>query len=79
MNHQGQLKRSQGESEDYMKEFNGYYYCFSHSQFDHGLCSIAEIDRTTAKKAAIAMGARLYIVKYRNGVQQGKKKRISLT
>lgn len=45
-----------------MKELNGYYYCFSHSQCDHGLCSIAEIDRITAKKAAIAMGARLYML-----------------
>lgn len=62
-----------------MKKLNGYYYCFSHSSYEHGLCSIAEASREMAKRAAINLGARLYIVKYRNGIQQGKKKRIPLT
>lgn len=62
-----------------MKELNGYYYCFSYSNNEHGLCSIAEVNREMAKRAAINSGARLYIVKYRKGIQQGKKKRIPLT
>lgn len=57
-----------------MKKLNGYYYCFSHSSYEHGLCSIAEVSREMAKRAAINLGARLYIVKYRNGIQQGKKR-----
>lgn len=35
--------------------------------------------REEAIQAAKREGARLYLVRYRNGQQQGKKKRISLT
>lgn len=59
------------------KELNGYYYCFSFDDCSHDLYSIAEMSRKEAILDAIDNGVRLYLVKYRKGVQQGKKKRIS--
>lgn len=58
------------------KELNGYYYCFSFSDCSYDLYSIAEMSRKEAIFNAIDNGVRLYLVKYRKGIQQGKKKRI---
>lgn len=58
------------------KELNGYYYCFSFDDRSHDLYSIAEMSRKEAIYTAIDNGVRLYLVKYRNGIQQGKKQRI---
>lgn len=61
------------------KELNGYYYCLSYDQEYHQVCSIANMTRREAIQAARREGVRLYLVKYRNGRQQGKKKRIPVT
>ena len=58
------------------KELNGYYYCFSFDDCSYDLYSIAEMSRKEAIFNAIDNGVRLYLVKYRKGIQQGKKKRI---
>lgn len=60
------------------KKLNGYYYCLSYSDEHHEVCSITNATREEAIQAAKREGARLYLVRYRNGQQQGKKKRISL-
>lgn len=56
------------------KELNGYYYCFSFSDCSYDLYSIAEMSRKEAIFNAIDNGVRLYLVKYRKGIQQGKKR-----
>lgn len=58
------------------KKLNGYYYCLSYSDEHHEVCSIANATREEAIQAAKREGARLYLVRYRNDQQQGKKKRI---
>lgn len=58
------------------KKLNGYYYCFSFDDWNHDLYSIVEMSRREAILTAIDNGVRLYLVKYRNGIQQGKKQRI---
>ncbi len=60
------------------KKLNGYYYCLSYSDEHHEVCSIANATREEAIQAARRGGARLYLVRYRNDQQQGKKKRIPL-
>ena len=60
------------------KKLNGYYYCLSYSDEHHEVCSIANATREEAIQAAKREGARLYLVRYRNDQQQGKKKRIPL-
>lgn len=62
-----------------MKVLNGYYYCFSYNQYEHELCSVVEITKREAICVAARRGIRLYMVRYKNGVQQGKKKRIPVT
>ena len=54
------------------KELNGYYF----SDCSYDLYSIAEMSRKEAILDAIDNGVRLYLVRYRKGIQQGKKKRI---
>lgn len=62
-----------------MKKLNGYYYCISYSDGDHELYSIAVFTREEVVQIARKTGARVYLVKYRNNVQQGRKKRILTT
>ena len=65
-------------SENMDKKLNGYYYCLSYSDEHHEVCSIANVTREEVIQAARREGARLYLVRYRNDQQQGKKKRIPL-
>ena len=71
--------REKGGGENMGKKLNGYYYCLSYSDEHHEVCSIANATREEAIQAAKREGARLYLVRYRNDQQQGKKKRIPLT
>lgn len=57
-----------------MKNLNGYYYCLSYSDEDHELYSIAEFTRKEVVQIARKTGARVYLVKYRNSIKQGKRK-----
>ena len=59
-----------------MKKLNGYYYCFSQNQYSHELYSVVGITLQEVKKLAARKGTRLYLVRYKNDVQQGRKKRI---
>lgn len=61
-----------------MRELNGYYYCLSYSEDHHELYSAAEFSHKEMLRIAYDSGARLYLVKYRNSVKQGKKKRIPI-
>ena len=56
-----------------MKKLNGYYYCFSQDRYSHELYSVVGITLQEVKKLAARKGTRLYLVRYKNDIQQGRK------
>ena len=62
-----------------MKKLNGYYVCFSQDRYIHERYRVVGITLQEVKKLAARKGTRLDLVRYKNDIQQGRKKRIPVT